>query len=143
MLITDLLSSNKKVEVDQTNSPRADYVPSYGYRTESGERVTLFKSESLAVAHRAKNIISDDVAKLPFQMIRKTGRSIMQVDPDPITKNMAYLLQIKPNEFDWTPFQLMKNAVDWLLCWGNTYIWKPSKGPRQLLLLPSSQTIDP
>ncbi len=140
MLITDLLSSNKKVEVNQESSPRPDYAPSYGYHTESGERVSIFKSESIAVAHRAKNIISDDVAKLPLQMFHKIGRNIDQVVPDPVTRNMAYLLQIKPNEFDWTPFQLKKNAVDWLLSYGNTYIWQPSKGPRQLLLLPSDQT---
>jgi HK97 family phage portal protein len=140
MLITDLLSSNRKVDVNQDSSPRADYAPSWGYNTQSGERVSIFKSESIAVAHRAKNIISDDVAKLPLQMIRKVGRNIEQVDPDPVTRNMAYLLQIKPNEFDWTPFQLKKNAVDWLLSYGNTYIWQPSKGPNQLLLLPSDQT---
>jgi len=140
MLLEKLLSTRKKVEEDQKNSPRPDYAPSWGYRTESGERVTVEGSKSIATAYRAKNIISDDVAKLPFQMMRKTGRNIEQVQPDPVTRNMAYLLQVSPNLWGWTPFQFKKSVIEWLLFYGNAYIWSPIVGPRQLLVLPGDKT---
>jgi HK97 family phage portal protein len=140
MLLEKLLSTNKKVKEDQVNSPRSDYAPSWGYTTESGERVSVEGSKAIATAYRAKNIISDDVAKMPFQMIRKVGRNIEQVQPDPVTRNMAYLLQVSPNLWGWTPFQFKKRVVEWLLFYGNAYIWSPIIGPRQLLILPADRT---
>jgi len=140
MILSELLSSNKKVEVNQEASPRADFAPSYGYHTKSGERVSVSGASSIATAYRAKNIISDDVAKLPFQMIRRYGRNIEQVSPDAITRNMAYLLQVSPNQWGWTPFQFKKATIEWLLFYGNAYIWNPVKGPRQLLVLPADKT---
>lgn len=140
MILSELLSTNEKIKEDIA-SPRPDYAPSYGYRTASGELVTVAKSSSIATAYRAKNIISDDVAKLPFQMMRKNGRNIEQVQPDPVTRNMAYLLQVSPNLWGWTPFQLKKATIDWLLFYGNAYIWNPTKGPRQLLVLPADRTV--
>jgi HK97 family phage portal protein len=140
MLIRDLLSSRIEVKEDSQSSPRPDYAPSWGYNTESGERVSVLKSQTLATVHRAKNIISDDVGKMPFQMFQKNGRAIEQVQPNPITRNMAYLLQISPNQFGWTPFQLKKAAIEWQLFYGNAYIWKPTKGQQQLLMLPADKT---
>ncbi|NMC30747.1 MAG: phage portal protein [Pelolinea sp.] len=140
MIISEFLSSDKPIKEDPRSTPRPDYAPSYGYSSEAGERVSVNRSQSIATAYRAKNIISDDVAKLPFQVIRKMGRNIKQVQPDPIIRNMAYLLQVSPNEWGWTPFQFKKAAIEWLLFYGNTYIWSPSKGPRQLLVLPADKT---
>lgn len=140
MIISRLVSSNREVNVDAAASPREDYAPSYGYSTAAGERVSLEASHSIATAYRAKNIISDDVAKMPLQMIQRTGRRIEQVTPDPVTRNMAYLLQVSPNLWGWTPFQFKKSVVEWLLFYGNAYIWYPTVGPRQLLVLPASRT---
>ncbi len=139
-LISEFLSSNNKVKEDPQATPRPDYAPSYGYRSASGEMVTVQKSQSIATAYRAKNIISDDVAKMPFQVMRRVGRSIQQVEPDPVTRNMAYLLQVSPNLWGWTPFQFKKATIEWLLFYGNSYIWNPTKGPRQLLVLPADKT---
>lgn len=141
MLISELLSGNPKPKEDSQATPRPDYAPSYGYLTNSGERVTVAGSQSIATAYRAKNIISDDVAKMPFQMIQRIGRNIQQIEPDPITRNMAYLLQVSPNLWGWTPFLLKKAAIEWLLFYGNTYIWSPIVGQRQLLILPSDRTV--
>jgi len=138
-LLSKFLSSNNEIK-EAPNSPRPEYAPSYGYHTESGERVSVFGSQSIATAYRAKNILSDDVAKMPFQMIRRWGRSINQVNPDPITRNMAYLLQVSPNMWGWTPFQMKKAAMEWLLFYGNTYMWMPALSPRQLFILPASRT---
>lgn len=140
MILSELLSSNRKIVEDQKASPKADYVPSFGYRSQSGELVSIEKSQTLATTYRAKNIISDDVAKMPFQMMRKVGRSIQQVEADPITRNMAYLLTVSPNIWGWTPFQFKKASIEWLLFYGNNYIWNPTVGPRQLLILPANRT---
>lgn len=141
MLLSSLLSGSPKPKEDSSASPRADYAPSWGYRTESGERVSVAGAQSIATAYRAKNIISDDVAKMPFQVMRRGGRRIEQVLPDAVTRNMAYLLQVSPNLWGWTPFQFKKAAIEWLLFYGNSYIWSPVSGPRQLLLLPADQTV--
>lgn len=140
MIISNLLSSNNKIKEDPQTTPRADYAPSYGYRSESGELVTIEKAKSIATAYRAKNIISDDVAKMPFQEFRKVGRNVEQVPPDPVTRNMAYLLNVSPNLWGWTPFQFKKASIEWQLWYGNNYIWSPSVGPRQLLILPANRT---
>jgi len=141
MLLTELLSGNPKPKEDVNANPRPDYAPSYGYTSEAGERVSVAGSQAIATAYRAKNIISDDVAKMPLQVMRRDGRSIQQVAPDAVTRNMAYLLQISPNLWGWTPFQFKKAAIEWLLFYGNAYLWNPIVGPRQLLVLPADRTL--
>lgn len=141
MLLTELLSGNPRPKEDQNASPRADYAPSWGYSTSSGEKITVAASMTIATAYRAKNIISDDVAKMPLQVMQRVGRNIQQVMPDAVTRNMAYLLQISPNLWGWTPFQFKKANIEWLLFYGNTYIWNPIVGPRQLLILPADRTL--
>jgi HK97 family phage portal protein len=138
-LLSKFLSSEKKIQ-EAPDTPRPDYAPSYGYLSESGERVSVSSSQAIATAYRAKNIISDDVAKMPFQMIRRKGRSIEQVAPNPVTRNMAYLLQVSPNMWGWTPFQFKKAAMEWLLFYGNTYLWTPAVSPRQMFVLPAHRT---
>src|SRR4030065_2204031 len=115
MLLTELLSGKPKPKEDPNASPRTDYAPSWGYNTESGERVTVSGAQAIATAYRAKNIISDDVAKMPFQMLRRMGRKINQAEPDPVTRNMSFLLQGSPNDWGWTPFQFKKSVIDWPL----------------------------
>ncbi len=140
MLLSSLLSSTPKIKEDPNATPRADYETRRGYETRSGERVTVSGSLAIATAYRAKNIISDDVAKMPFQMIRREGRNIQQVTPDAVTRNMAYLLQVSPNLWGWAPFAFKKAVVEWQLFYGNAYIWQPMVGPRQLLILPADRT---
>jgi len=141
MLIRELLTTGKVKEAPAQEQPRYEYVPAYGYSTESGEQVNVMRAQSVATAYRAKNIISDDVAKLPFQLMRRIGRQVEQVQPDPVTRNIAYLLQVSPNIWGWTPFQFKKAVIEWLLFYGNAYIWSPAVGPRQLLVLPANRTI--
>ncbi|MHB9033136.1 MAG: phage portal protein [Anaerolineae bacterium] len=140
MILSKLLSANEKVKVDTQASPAPDYAPTFGYHSETGEYVSTMKAQSVATAYRAKNIISDDVAKLPLQVMRRIGRNVEQVAADPITRNMAYLLQVSPNLWGWTPFLFKKASIEWLLFYGNNYIWSPTIGPRQLLILPANRT---
>lgn len=141
MIISSLMSGNPQPKEDPNASPRPDYAPSWGYHTQSGERVSVHKAQSISTAYRAKNIISDDVGKMPFQMIKKIGRAIEQVQPNSVTRNLAYLLQVSPNLWGWTPFQFKKACIEWLLFYGNFYIWSPIVGPRQLLVLPADRTV--
>ncbi len=140
MIIEKLLSIDKKIQ-DTPDNPRPEYEPSWGYKTESGERVSVEASKAIATAYRCKNIISDDIAKMPFQQLHRIGEKIEQVELDPITRNEAYLLQISPNLWGWTPFQFKKAVIEWLLFNGNSYIWTPIIGPRQHLILPANRTM--
>jgi HK97 family phage portal protein len=140
MLLSSLLSGQPKIKEDPNETPRPEYAPSWGYQTEAKERVTTQGSLGIATAYRAKNIIGDDVAKMPFQQIRRVGRSIAQVRPDAVTRNMAYLLQVSPNVWGWTPFLFKKAVVEWQLFYGNAYIWRPMVRPAQLLILPANRT---
>lgn len=141
MILSSLLSTNAKPKEDMQASPRADYVPSYGYRSTANEMVTPDGMRAIATAYRAGNIISDAVANLPFQQMQRSGRRIEQVQPDPIARNPAYLLQVSPNIWGWTPYHFKKVSIDWLLYYGNNYIWSPSVGPRQMLILPANRTV--
>jgi HK97 family phage portal protein len=141
MLLSSLFTGPTIIKEDRSISPSSDYAPSIGYHTQAGEFVTVTRSQSIASAYRAKNIISDDVAKMPFQVMRRNGRSIVQIAPDPVTRNMAYLLQVSPNLWGWTPFQFKKATIEWLLFYGNAYLWSPVLGPRQLLVLPADRTV--
>ncbi|MGA2490202.1 MAG: phage portal protein, partial [Anaerolineales bacterium] len=109
--------------------------------TVSGEPVTPESSKTIASAYRAGNIISDDVAKLPFQMFRRTGDQITQVPPDGFSRNVPYLLEVSPNLWNWTPFQFKKAVIQWLIYYGNAYVWRPPVWPPQLLVLPADMTL--
>ena len=111
-----------------------------GGATVSGETVTPERSKTVATAYRAANIISDDVAKIPLQQFVRMGRDIQQVPPDALTKNLAYLLEVTPNQWGWTPFQFKKSIIDWEIWHGNAIVWRPPVWPPQLLILPANRT---
>ena len=108
--------------------------------TMSGETVTAETSKTVSTAYRAGNIISDDFAKMPFQQIRRNGRNIEQVEPDARTMNLAYLLEVSPNQWGWTPFQFKKAIAQWQIYHGNAIVWRPPVWPPQLLILPANRT---
>lgn len=110
-----------------------------GY-TKAGKTVSVEASQSVATFYRGANIISDDVAKMPLQMFRRLGNSIQRVGTDARRRNTAYLLEINPNLFGWTPFQFKKMLVKWLIFYGNAYVWSPPVSPAQKFILPADQT---
>lgn len=126
--------------VDEANSPRGILVSSYGEQTSAGKRVSPENSKSIATAYRAANIISDDVAKMPLKMYERVDGHTTHVEPDAVTRNMAYLLQVSPNAWGWTPFTLKKSIIQWQLFYGNAYVWRPPVFPSQLLILPADKT---
>ena len=116
------------------------FVDGLGTATTSGEVVTPDTASSIDVVYRAGNIISDDVAKLPFQQIERVGRRVNQVQPNAYSRNNAYLMQITPNQWGWTPFMFKKQAILWQFHYGNALIWSPPVWPPQKLILPANRT---
>ena len=107
--------------------------------TKSGQVVTPETAKNIATAYRCGNIISDDIAKMPLQQFTRKGDQVNQIAPDPVTRNMAYLLQVAPNRY-MTPFIFKKTMVNWLLFWGNALAWQPPGSMRELYILPTNFT---
>lgn len=126
--------------------PELMALPGLSSQTISGETVTAETSKTIATAYRAGNILSDDIAKLPFQQFRRTTdpikltKQIQQIVPDGFQRNIAYLLEVSPNLWMWTPFQFKKAVIQWQLYYGNAYVWRPPVWPPQLLILPADVT---
>lgn len=140
MLLQSLISTNNSPKVDERSQPRPDYPPASGYRSKSGEAVTVFASQSIAAAYRAKNIISDAVAMMPFKQYRRVNGQIQTIEPDAVSRNIPYLMQISPNMWGWAPFYFKKAFTEWLLFYGNAYQWTPVVSPRQTFVLPANRT---
>lgn len=139
-LLQSLFQSNNTPKVDNSSSPRPEYPSAYGDPTIAGERVSVASSMSLSTFYRGKNIISDDVAKMPFQQFIKSGNNIEKVEPNAVIRNEAYLMQVSPNLWGWTPFQFKKAIIDWQICYGNAYVWRPPVSPAQKFILPANRT---
>lgn len=126
--------------MDTQNSPSVEIESSYGKRTQSGQVVSVFASQCIATAYRAKNIITDALASMPFKQYHRVEGRTNEVPEDPITRNVPYLMQIQANDWGWTPFQLIKSFFEWELFYGNGLIWKPPVSPAQMYILPANQT---
>lgn len=116
-----------------------DYAASGGGYTRAKVNVDEKTANALATAYRCKNLISDDIAMMPFQQFKRVGRRVDHIAPDPVTRNMPYLLEVQPNRW-MTPFIFKKRAIEWLLFWGNAYIWEPQQKYRELFILNASVT---
>ncbi|HWR66078.1 MAG TPA: phage portal protein [Bellilinea sp.] len=111
----------------------------FGRPTVSGKRVSVETAKSLATAYRCVNILSDDIASMPLQVFQRYGEVIEQVKPDAITRNLPYLLELQPNRW-MTPFIFKKTLIQWLINWGNAYIWQPLDSYRELFILRADVT---
>lgn len=118
---------------------RPEYIRYSGRMTTAGQLVNAEKAKTLATAYRCGNILSDDIASLPFQVFRKTGRTIVQIDPDPLTRNTSYLIEIEPNRW-MTPFIFKKTIIMWLIYYGNAYIWETIGPYREFFILDADKT---
>jgi HK97 family phage portal protein len=118
---------------------RPEYIYRWGQTTTAGQRVSAETAKSIATAYRCGNIISDDIASLPLQVFQRIGRQIIQVQPDPIARNTAYLTELEPNRW-MNPFVFKKTAILWLLYYGNAYIWEPAGPYREWYILDADKT---
>lgn len=124
----------------ELSSPPSWLVDFLGAKTGAGQTVTPENSRNVASAYRCGNIISDDVAKMPLKVIERRGAEIRQVEPDARIRNLAYLLEISPNRYQWSPFLFKKQVMQWLIYWGNAYVWTPPGFPREMFILPANKT---
>jgi len=142
MIISSILSRNRfAAKVTVTESIQLpELINTLGMATGSGQVVTPESSKNVATAYRCGNILSDDIAKLPLQVYlsRRTGE-IERQRPDPFARNLAWLLEREPNRW-WSPFQFKKQLAQWLIFWGNAFVWQPPVYPREHFILPSNVT---
>lgn len=110
-----------------------------GARSASGKTVSVETARKIATAYRCGNVLSDDIACMPFQVYHSFQRDIQRIYPDGTTRNTAYLLERQPNRW-MVPFIWKKSLVYWLIHWGNAYIWQPPGPYRELFILPANQT---
>lgn len=137
----------KSIRNQATTAPQVMSLPqligAFGMNNSSGQSVTAESSKNIHTAYRCGNIISDDFAKMPLQtFVARTPGQINRLDPDFRFQNIAYLLEISPNR-NMTPFIFKKTSMLWLLYWGKTFIWQPSRQPgqrRELFVLNASTT---
>ena len=108
--------------------------------TKAKQTVTPESSKGVATAYRAANILSDDIGMMPLQLFRKTGELKEQVAPDVRIRNVPYLLEVSPNRWGWTPFLFKKAIMQWLLFYGNSYVWSPPVWPFEMFILPADVT---
>ena len=96
--------------------------------------ITVDTARKLSTVYRCMNIISDDIASLPFQAFTKLERGSARVKPDGLLRNIAFLLEVQPNRW-LTPFLFKKGLILDLLSHGNAYIWKPVSAMPELFPL--------
>jgi HK97 family phage portal protein len=108
--------------------------------TKSKQTVNAESAKTIATAYRAKNILGNDLAKIPLQHFRRINNEISQIQPDPNLRNISYLLEIQPNRW-MIPFIFKKTLMEWIIFWGNAYVWRPIGGLQELFILPASTTV--
>lgn len=86
--------------------------------------ITVETAKKLSTVYRCMNILSDDIAALPFQQFERLERGSRRVKPNGDSRNVAYLIEIEPNRWQ-TPFVFKKRLILDMLSMGNAYIWRP------------------
>ncbi len=86
--------------------------------------ISVETAKKLSTVYRCMNILSDDIAALPFQQFERLERGSKRVKPDGDSRNVAYLIEIEPNRWQ-TPFVFKKRLILDLLGMGNAYAWRP------------------
>lgn len=110
--------------------------------TTSGKTVTVETSKNVSTAYRCINIISDDLAKMPFQIFSARNRAIERVKPSAFMQNIAWLMEVSPNRW-MNPLVFKKTLTQWLINWGDSYAWMPVPPPgmrREIFILDASMT---
>ena len=99
MIVRNAIRTSRLQNAKTTSMTLQELSDGFSTETMSGEIVTPQRSQTIATAYRAANIIGDDFAKLPFQQFERINRSVQQVRPDARLKNLAYRLEVSPNEW--------------------------------------------
>ena len=100
MIIRNFLKNINVTPSTETFSPLAGTLELSDIENASGMNVTAETSKTIATAYRCINIISDDVAKMPFQtfQVRQPGQ-VERFAPSSRMQNVSWLLEISPNRW--------------------------------------------
>lgn len=102
----------------------------YGVTSDSGEPVNVENGTKIDVAFSCINVLSQDIAKLPFNVKLNT-------DKGKITPNspIQYLIHKRPNQYT-SAYNFWYNVVFYMLSSGNAYAYikKKSSKPSELIL---------
>ncbi|HAE59752.1 MAG TPA: phage portal protein [Anaerolineae bacterium] len=142
MIFSGALAAYNPPPVEQKLEPAVDAggnIYSGRVMTESKQVISPETSKRIAAVYRCSSGIGDDIASMPLKHMSRASGSTLQVEPDPITRNLAYLLEVKPNRW-MTPFIFKRTIMNWAMFWGNGLIWMPPPpAQRELFILPTSQ----
>jgi HK97 family phage portal protein len=140
MIISNLVGGAPPVPAQaRPESNRYPRVWSGYTKTRSGQRVTEDAAKKIATAYRCANTICNDLAQMPLQVFNRYRGNITRIYPNRMERNTAYLVERKPNRW-MEAFLWKRTAFNWLIWWGNTYIWSPPSAYRELFILDSSKT---
>jgi HK97 family phage portal protein len=146
MIVTGAMTAPKAAPPERTEG-----VPDQGgslyagrVQTKAKQPVSPELSKRVSTVFRCANTISDDIATMPFQQFMRVKEGNLSVtrkiSPDPVMRNLAYLLEVKPNRW-MSPSIFKKTTLMWLLFWGNGLIWQPPPPAlRELFILPTNVT---
>ena len=141
MILTQALAAYDPPQAPEKLEPVLDpggNVHAGRVRTSSNQVLSPEASKRISTVYRCSNGISDDIASMPLKHMSRASGESLQVQPDSITHNLAYLLEIKPNRW-MTPFIFKKMVIDWTLFWGNGLVWQPpAPAERELFVLPTN-----
>ena len=139
-LLQSFLTPTNRSSRDFEATTSTDPESSYGRRTQSGISVSVNSSKAIATAYRAGNLITDSLSLMPFKQYHRENGRVFEVQENAVTRNIPYLMQVSPNDWGWTPFQLKKSFNEWLIYHGNGLIWAPPISQPQLFVLPTNRT---
>ena len=106
----------------------------------SSVNMTPDLARKLSTVYRCVNIISDDIAALPFQLFERLERGSKRVKPDGSMRNVAYLTEIEPNRWQ-TPFIFKKTLIMDMVNFGNAYAWQPLSDYPEIFHLEPSRVL--
>lgn len=107
--------------------------------TKARKRVDEDVAKRVAAAYRCANTIGNDIASMPLQVFNNYQGRTVRIYPDMAARNTAFLLERQPNRW-MSPFIWKKTIVNWLIWWGNAYIWRPPGSYAELFILDASTT---
>lgn len=140
MIINRILNRITSASVPQAALPgktMQEFFTLSGRELSSSRMVTAETAKNVSTAYRCVNVISDDIASMPMQVFDRVGSNIRRIYPDGVSRNLAWQLEQQPNRW-MNPFIWKKTIINWLILWGNAYIWAPPGPYRELFILPAS-----
>jgi HK97 family phage portal protein len=127
-----------KNQTTDLKNPAPWFSSIFGYDSASGEKVTVESSMSVPIVYACVDIKANSLAKLPFQVFRKTKKGRERDSSHPVAK----LLEERPNPF-LNPFRFKHLLETHRNTWGNAYVnieWGIDGRPKAYWILDPSKT---